>query len=144
MASNSRPSASICSSLRWARGLSMTLDSKAAPSGSEIDFDGPLRRADARPDHLPVLSIDLAVAQVAHLSRAELPDAGVADALATAERQLEPGLLAGDEDRRRTVGLGLAVTAEEGDRAALALLPEAELGLEALQVQALAVGLAVP
>src|SRR4051812_35440437 len=99
---------------------------------------------DARPDHLSLRPGHLPVAQVAHLALAELPDAGVADALATAVGQVQPVLLAGDEDRCRAVALDLALAGGEDDRAALALLGQAELGLEALHVQAVAVALAVP
>src|SRR3954467_517977 len=111
---------------------------------SELDDDAPLRRVDAGADHLALRAADLAVAQVADLALAELADARVADPLAAAERQVEALLLTGDEDRRRAVALDLLLAVGEHDRAALALLGQAELGLEALHVQAVAVAVAVP
>src|SRR5687768_13442150 len=106
-------------------------------SSSEVDFNWSLRRADARPDLFPVISVDLAAAQVAHLSGRQGADARVADPLAAAVRQLQALLLAGDEDRRRSVADRLAVAVEELDQAALALLEVAgrELRLEALHVE---------
>src|SRR3954469_19927550 len=124
MASNSRPSSSSCSGVRRASGLSIT----ASPS--ELDDDAPLRRVDARADHLALRAGDLAIAQVADLTLAELSDARVADALAAAEGQVEALVLAGDEDRGRPVGLNLLLALGEDDAAALALLGETELGLE--------------
>src|SRR3954463_10545311 len=109
MASNSRPSSSSCSSVRRARGLSITV----APS--ELDDDAPFRRVDAGADHLALRAGDLAVAQVADPALAELADARVADALATAEGQVEALVLAGDEDRRRPVGLDLLLALGEDD-----------------------------
>src|SRR5205807_1867263 len=108
---------------------------------SEVDFDGPLGGADARPDHLPLLPVDVAVTQVADPARAQLTDAGVADALAAAVGKVEPLLLAGHEDRRLAVGLGVALGLDELDRPALAgaCIAEPELGLEALHVEHLAV-----
>src|SRR3954451_20618911 len=99
---------------------------------------------DAGADHLALFLGDLARAQVADLPGAELPDAGVADAHATPERQLEAGLLAGDEDRLAAVGLALGVRLQEGDRPAFAVAGlAADDGLEALHVQALAVAVLV-
>src|SRR3954469_6689376 len=138
MASNSRPSSSSCSSVRRASGLSITV----APS--EFDDDAPLRRVDAGADHLALRAGHLAVAQVADLALAELADARVADPLAAAERQVEALVLAGDEDRGRAVGLDLLLALGEDDATALALLGEAELGLEALHVQLVAVAVRVP
>src|SRR3954469_24808054 len=106
MASSSRPSCSICSALRRASGLSMSVLLTAGPL-SELDDDAPLRRVDAGADHLPLRPRDLAVAQVADLALAELADAGVADALAAAERKIEALVLARDQDRRAAVALGL-------------------------------------
>src|SRR3954469_25331656 len=97
MASNSRPSCSISSSVRRARGLSI-IDSMRSFS-LEGDLDGPLGGVDAGADHLARGARDLAGAQVADLAGAELADARVADAHAAAVGQGEPGLLAGDEDR---------------------------------------------
>src|SRR3954465_9518799 len=133
-----RPSASICSSLSRASGLSIIVISL------KIDLDRALRRADACADHLALAPVDLPVAQIAYAAGAELADAGVADPLAAAERQLEAGLLAGHEDRRGAVGLALPAALGEHDHPALALLGEAQLGLEALGVQALGVAVALP
>src|SRR5947208_11764701 len=116
MASNSRPSSSICSGVRRASGLSIT----ATPS--QLDDDAPLRRVDAGADHLALGARDLAVAQVAQLALAELSDARVADALATAVGQVEALILTGDEDRGRAVALDLLLALGEDDAAALALL----------------------
>src|SRR3954465_14976727 len=106
MASNSRPSSSICSALSRASGLSMSLVLTAGPL-SELDDDAPLRRVDAGTDHLPLCTHDLAVTQIADLALAQLADARVADPLAAAERKVEALVLAGDEDRRAPVGLDL-------------------------------------
>src|SRR3954447_6805084 len=143
MASNSRPSSSICSAVSRASGLSMSLVLTAGPL-SELDDDAPFRRVDAGTDHLPFGAGDLSVAQVPDLALAQLADARVADALAAAVGQVEALVLAGDEDRRAPVGLDLLLGGREDDRAALALLGEAELGLEALHVQAVAVAVGVP
>src|SRR3954454_11668551 len=89
---------------------------------SELDLDGALGGVDARADHLAARAGDLAGAQVADLARLQLADAGVADALAAAEREREPGLLAGHEDRPAAVRVRRAVALEEPDRPALALL----------------------
>src|SRR6476620_7499188 len=99
---------------------------------------------DAGADGLALVAVDLAGAQVADLALAQRPDARVADALAAAERQLQPRLLAGHEDRRGAVALGLAVGDLERDRAALALLTAADLGLEALHVEPVAVAVGLP
>src|SRR3954447_5856100 len=133
-----RPSASICSSLSRASGLSIIVVS------SKVDLDRALGRADARADHLALAAVDLPVAQIAHAAGAELADAGVADPLAAAERQLEAGLLAGHEDRRRAVALGLRAGGGERDRAALALLAAADLRLETLHEEALGVAVLLP
>src|SRR4051794_39607829 len=111
---------------------------------SQFDPHRALRSADAGADHLALLAVDLAVAQVADPPGAELSDAGVADALAASERQLEPGLLPGDEDGLRPVGFGLGLARDERDAAALALPPLAELGLEALHVEVLQLALSLP
>src|SRR5215210_727457 len=110
----------------------------------EVDLDGALRRADAHADHLPLGAVDVSVSQVSHLARAERAGARVADALAAAVGQVEAALLAGHEDRRAAVGLGLHVAGEEADLAALALLGEPDLGLEALHVEAIAIALPLP
>src|SRR5690349_17845996 len=99
---------------------------------------------DAGADGLALVAVDLAGAQVADLALAQRADAGVADALAAAEGELEPGLLAGHEDRLGAVALGTAVGDLEVDRAALALLAAPDLGLEALHVQPLAVAVGLP
>src|SRR5205085_11327592 len=87
---------------------------------------------------------DLAIGQVADPALAELADARVADALATAVGQVEALVLSGDEDRGRAVALDLLLRLGEDDAAALALLRQTELGLEALHVQAVAVAVLVP
>src|SRR3954452_25267013 len=143
MASSSRPSCSICSALRRASGLSMSVLLTAGPL-SELDDDAPLRRVDAGADHLAVVAADLAVGQVADPALAELADARVADALATAVGQVEALVLAGDEDGGRAVALDLLLALGEDDAATLALLGQAELGLEALHVQQVAVAVGVP
>src|SRR5207248_5377340 len=111
---------------------------------SEVYLDRALRRADARTDRLPLGAIEVSVSQVAHATRAERADAGMADALATPEGQVEAALLAGHQDWGAAVRLGLGVAGEKADLAALAFLHEADLGLEALHVQALAVALPLP
>ena len=68
---------------------------------------GPSGACDAGADHLAGVARHPAGAQIAHLPRAELADARVADAHAAAERQLGAGLLARDEDRRVAVALRL-------------------------------------
>src|SRR5689334_13665561 len=112
----------------------------------QIDLDWPLRCADARPDHLPLLPVNLAATQIPHVSRAECPDAGVTDTLAAAERELEAGVLPRYEDRLGAVGLRLTLGGQELDRAPLPLTvaSQSELRLEALDVQPLADVLAVP
>ena len=87
----------------------------------ELDDHVALGRVDAGADHLAVLAVDLAGAQVADLAGAQLADARVADAHAAAVGQLRAGLLAGDEDRRPAVAGGLDVAAQEADLAALAV-----------------------
>src|SRR5579862_6269364 len=67
----------------------------------------------------------------------------MADALATAEGQLEARLLALHEDRLGAVRLDLAVALEKRDGSALAGLTAADLGLEALHVQMLETPLTV-
>src|SRR3954469_17225251 len=130
MTSSSRPSCSICSALRRASGLSVS-GLLTGGALSELGDGAPLRRVDAGADHLPLRADDLAVAQVADLALAQLADARVADPLAAAVGQVEALVLAGDEDRRAPVGLDLLLGGGEDDRAALPLLGEAELGLEA-------------
>src|SRR5215218_8566645 len=141
--SNSRPIASSCSSVSLWSGFSGSLASLTMVS-SEFDLDGSLGGVDAGADRLALVAVHLAGSQVADLALAQRPDAGVADALAAAEGQLEAGLLAGHEDRRGAVALRLAVGDLEGDGAALALLAAADLRLEALHVHPLAVPLGLP
>src|SRR4051812_30983374 len=86
----------------------------------EIDLDGALRRADARPDGLPLGAVDISVSQVAHPARAECSGAGVAYALAASVGQVEAALLTGHQDRGAAFGLGRGVTGEEADLASLA------------------------
>src|SRR5947208_5757228 len=144
MASNSSPSLSICSGVNFANGLSMAASLTLLLLRSKVHLDGALRRTDARTDRLPLGAVDLAVPRVAHPAGPQLADAGVADALAATEGQLEPAFLAGHEDRSPAVRFGLGVAGEEGDLAALAFLREPDLGLEALHLQALAVPLPLP
>src|SRR5205814_8811453 len=96
------------------------------------------RCVDAGSDALALLTRDLAVAQVADASGGELADAGVANALAAAVRQVEALLLPGDQDRSGAVALRLAVALQELDGAALALLDVADLRLEALEAELVA------
>src|SRR5205823_93845 len=74
-----------------------------------LDFDWAFWGVDARPHRLAVLTADLPVAQVADATRAQRAHARVTDPLATAERQLEPGLLPAHEDRLGAIGLDGAV-----------------------------------
>ena len=99
---------------------------------------------DAGAHHLSFALIDLAAAQVAQAAGHELAGAGVADPHPAAERELEAGLLAGDEDRLAAVGLDLLVGLEELDRAALALAVAADDRLEALEVELVAVAVLLP
>src|SRR3954471_4419830 len=71
IASNSLPSASICSSLRRASGLSIIV-SVAVIVLLEFDLDGPLGGVDAGTDHLAPGLGNLARTQVADLAGAEL------------------------------------------------------------------------
>src|SRR3954468_10943138 len=114
--------------------------------GSEGDVDVALGRVDAGADHFAGGARDLTGAHVADLPGAELSDARVADAHATAEGQRAAGLLAGDQDRLRAIALRLEVALAEADRAALALLGVAlaDDRLEALHVQPVAVAAALP
>src|ERR1019366_5605011 len=103
IASNSRPSSSICSGVRRVSGLSIRLGMCSSLAGSEFDFDSALGRVDTGADHLALLAVYLAGAQVADLARAQPPDARVADALATAERQRRARVLPGHKDWLRPV-----------------------------------------
>src|SRR4051812_32844939 len=99
---------------------------------------------DAGAHHLSFASIHFAAAQVAQLAGHELAGAGVADPHPAAERQLQPGLLAADEDRLAAVVLDLAVGLQELDRPALALALAADDRLEALEVELVGVALLLP
>src|SRR5581483_3363542 len=85
------------------------------------------------------LAVHTARAQVADLAGAQLADAAVADAHATAEGHLRAGLLSREEDRLLAVGRRVDPAAREADRAAATALAlaDAALGLEVLGVQAL-------
>src|SRR6266576_1470374 len=147
MASNSRPSSSICSSLSRASGLSIMLGMRLLPwSVSQGDLDRAFGGVDAGAHDLADAARHLAGAQVADLAGAELADAGVADPHPAAVGQRRAGLLAGDEDRLGAVAGRLDVAGGEADGAALAELAVAlaDDGLEALEVQSLAVALALP
>src|SRR6185437_12172363 len=104
------------------------------------DLDRALGRVDARAEHLPGLAVHAAGAQVAHLPRAQLADAAVADAHAAAEGHLRAGLLAGEQDRLLAVADRLDPAAAEPDRATAAALAVADVrvGLEVLGVKPLA------
>src|SRR3954454_15295713 len=151
IASNSRPSSSICSSVRRARGLSIIvamaeLDSVVVCLSSESDLDGALGGVDAGAHHLSLAARDLPGAQVADLAGAQLAHARVADAHAASERQRRTGLLARDQDRLRSVAGSLDIAVDEADRPALAALPVTHgvRRLEALHVQAVAVAVGLP
>src|SRR4051794_5999779 len=141
IASNSRPSSSSCSSVRRDSGLSIISSMESSVLKSQGDLDGAFGRVHAGADHLALGARDLAGAQVAHLARAELSDAGVADAHAASEGERAARLLAGHEDRLRAVARGLEVRVQELDRAAVAVLGvlAADDGLETLHVQPVAV-----
>src|SRR5436190_3855350 len=146
MASNSRPTSSICSALSRVRGLSIMVGIWVLAWGSKGDLDGSFGGIDARADDLALAAGHLARTEVADLARAQLSDAGVADAHPAAEGERRAGLLAGDEDWLRALAARLDVALEELDRAALADLSVAlaDDGLEALHVQAIAVAGLVP
>src|SRR3954469_25775160 len=147
MASNSRPSSSICWSLSRASGLSIMLGIRApSVSVSQGDLDGAFGGVDAGAHDLADAARDLAGAQVADLAGAQRPDARVADPHPAAVGQRRAGLLAGDEDRLGAVAGRLDVAGGEADRAALAELAVAlaDDGLKALEVQAIALTLALP
>src|SRR4051812_21348050 len=119
---------------------------KSAPprSGLQSDLDRTLWGVDAGPHHLPLLPRDLSVAQIADLAGAKLSDARVADALPASKREIEAGLLAGDQDRNRAVGLGLRLALGERDRPPFPLLPLPELGLKALHMEPVELALPLP
>src|SRR5664279_845470 len=141
MASNSRPRSSICSGVRRVSGLSIRLGMYSSLAGSEFDFDRALGRVDAGADHLALLAMHLAGAQVADLTRAQAPHAGVADPHTTAVGQRGTRVLSGHEDRLCPVGLGVDVAVAEADRAAVSRLAvlATEVGLEVLNMQVVAV-----
>src|SRR3954453_15567960 len=113
MALDPRPSSSVCSSVSRASGLSiivsMSLLGRFVRSilVLELDLHRALGRVDAGADHLALAAGDLARPQVAHLPRAQAPDAGVADAHPAAEGQGGAGLFAGHQDRSAPVRLRL-------------------------------------
>src|SRR3954447_16179721 len=147
MALNSASSSSICSGVRWASGLSVSVvvtSSSFDLWSSQLDLDWALGGVDAGADHLALRPGDLSVSQVANLTGAQLSDAGVADALPASEGQLQPGLLTGDEDGRTALCGRLAPAGGEGDGPALPVLVQGELRLEALHVEPVAVPLPVP
>src|SRR5215218_6876536 len=141
IASSSRPSWSSCSGVRRVRGLSIRLGIAFLFSVSQQDVDRALGRVDAGADHLAALPVDLTRAQVTDAAVAQPSDAGVADPHAAAVRQCRAGVLAGHEDRLRAVGGRRDSACAEVDRAAVALLAllAAEVGLEVLDVQLVAV-----
>jgi len=113
--------------------------------GSKGELYGALGRVDAGLDHFAGLAVHTAGTQVAHLPRAELSDARMADPHATAERQLRAGALAGVEDRLLAIRHSVDVALGEADRAAGAALAvaDARVGLEVLHVQAGAIAVAL-
>src|ERR1700722_3971880 len=141
MASSSRPICSICSAVRRVSGLSIRLGMCSLACGSKFDFDRALGRVDARTDHLPVLSVDLAGAQVADLARPQPTDARVADPHATAEGERRARFLASDKDRLRPVRQCGHVGIAEANRPAISLLAllAAEVRLEVLDVKVLTI-----
>src|SRR4051812_43754100 len=151
MASNSRPSSSICSSVSRASGLSiivsMLLLGRFVRSVVvlKLDLHRALGRVDTGADHLALAAGDLARPQVAHLARAQAPDAGVTDAHPAAEGQGGARLLAGHQDRSAPVRLRLDVALHQldGPPGALSAVA-ADDRLEALDVHAVRVALALP
>src|SRR5215213_5152522 len=135
MASKRLPSSSICSSLRRATGLLISVVVNASSSSSKLYLDVALRGIYAGPDRLALRSVDLPVSEIANLYFAQLSHARVADPLATAERKLEARLLSRHQDRRRAIRLGLGLAPRKADLSALALLRFTQLGLEALHVK---------
>ena len=97
MASSSRPMSSRSSGVRCSRRWC----SWGGVLGLEVDLDRARGGGDAGADHLAVGVLDVAGAQVAHGAGVQAPDAGVADAHATAVRQQRARLLAGHQQRRR-------------------------------------------
>src|ERR1700754_4337373 len=82
MASSSRPMSSRSSGVRCSRGAFIKWILVL-----EVDLDRAGGRGDTRADHLSGGLLDIAGAQVAHGAGAQAPDAGVADAHATAMRK---------------------------------------------------------
>ena len=113
---------------------------------SQGDLDGAFGSVDAGAHDLAHAARHLAGAQVADLPGAQPAHAGVADPHTAAVGERRAGLLAGDEDRLGAVAARLDVAGGEADRAALAELAVAlpDDGLEALEVQAIAVAVAFP
>src|SRR4051812_7864092 len=129
MASNSRPSSSICWSLSRASGLSIMLGIRApSVSVSQGDLDGAFGGVDAGAHDLADAARHLAGAQVADLAGAERADARVADPHPAAVGQRRAGLLAGDEDRLGAVAGRLDVTGGGAGRGAPPPLPRAPGG----------------
>src|ERR1700737_4162393 len=122
---NASPISSICSGVSRASGcssgnsmlgrplpsapFSVVLARPGRVSSLEIDLDVPLGGIHACSHGLALLAMELASAQIADLSGAQLAHAGVADAHAAAERQEPAGLLAADEDRHPDVARRLEV-----------------------------------
>src|ERR1700684_347279 len=104
---------------------------------SEVDLDRAFGRVDAGAQELTGLAVHAAGTQVADLPGAQLADAAVADAHATAERHARAGGLAGEQDRLLAVAGGVDATAAQANRAAAAALAVADAGagLEVLDVQ---------
>src|SRR4051812_18843865 len=105
---------------------------------SQLDLHWALGGVDAGADHLALRPRDFPVSQVANLTGAKFSDARVADALPASEGQLQPGLLACDEDGLAPIGGRLAAAGRERDAAPLPILVQGELPLEAPHVEAVA------
>src|SRR5918994_5710091 len=134
MASSSAPMSSRSSGVRCSRSVVLM----GGVLVLEVDLEGTRRGGDARADRLAVGVLDVARAQVAHGAGAQPPDAGVADAHATAMRQQRTRLLAGHQQRRRPVRLDLLAAGKEADTAPVPAHARCGSdGTEALEVQSL-------
>ncbi len=112
-----------------------------------VELDVAFGSVNADSNHLALLAMDPAGAQVADLPGLQAADAGVADAHAAAEGELAARRLTGLEDGRAAVGLCLEVLDPEVDRAAAADLGgriAADDRLEALDAQQVGVPLLLP
>src|SRR3954452_12441169 len=117
IASSSRAMSSRSSGVRCSRSVVLMRES---PGELEVDPNRAGRSGDAGADHLAVGALDVAGAQVAYRAGVQAPDAGVADAHATAVRQQRARLLAGDQQRRRAVRVDVLAAGQEADATAVA------------------------